>query len=202
MSSFPGELPNSRLAVAFSLAAAWHANQSRKSTTIPYISHLMSVSALVMEYGGNVDQAIAALLHDSIEDADSTADAERRRFEIKARFGERVAAIVDGCTDGVPDQAGTKPDWTQRKQAYLQHLMDSPADTLLVSAADKLHNARAILADQRALGDAVFDRFNAGKNKTLWYYEQLAEVFQSRLPGTLSAELTRAVEAMRLAARS
>lgn len=162
----------------------------------------MSVSALIMEYGGDKEQAIAGLLHDAVEDAETTEEAERRRSAIKDRFGNRVARIVDGCTDGIPDAVGKKPDWTQRKEAYLEHLAHSDPDTLLVSAADKLHNARAILADQRSIGDAVFGRFNAGKDKTLWYYERLAEVFQEKLPGPLTKELARTVEAMKLMAKS
>lgn len=202
MKTFHIDTRTGYLLEAFSLANEWHATQKRKATSIPYISHLMSVSALVMEHGGDEVQAVAALLHDAVEDADTTEEAERRRAAIKDRFGERVAKIVDGCTDGIPDGAGKKPDWAQRKEAYLKHLAQTDTDTLLVSAADKLHNARAILADQRTVGDVVFSRFNAGKDKTLWYYERLAEIFQTKLPGPLANELVRTVEAMRLTAQS
>ena len=189
---------------AFTLAAEWHATQKRKGTSIPYISHLMSVSALVMEHGGDEEQAVAALLHDAVEDADCREEAERRRSAIKDRFGERVAKIVDDCTDGIPDDAGKKPEYKQRKEAYLRHLAQTDADTLLVSAADKVHNARAILGDQRTVGDAVFSRFNpkAGKDGTLWYYGRLAEIFQTKLPGPLANELTRTVKDMKLMAKS
>ncbi|OAI19722.1 phosphohydrolase [Methylomonas koyamae] len=183
----------SKLSEAFALAHEFHATQLRKSTNIPYISHLMSVSALVMEHGGDQEQAIAALLHDAVEDADTTDEANSRRAIIRAAFGERVAAIVDGCTDGVPDSNGVKPDWHTRKRAYLAHLEHSHADTLLVSCADKLHNARAILIDYRSIGNEVFGRFNAGKDGTLWYYQELARIFDARLPGALSAELSRTV---------
>lgn len=202
MRTFQADTRAGYLSDAFSLAAEWHATQKRKATSIRYISHLMSVSALVMEHGGDEVQAVAALLHDAVEDADTTEEAERRRAAIKDRFGERVAKIVDGCTDGIPDDAGKKPDWTQRKEAYLKHLAQTDADTLLVSAADKLHNARAVLADQRMIGDAVFSRFNAGRDKTLWYYEQLAEIFQTKLPGPLANELARTVAAMKLTTQS
>jgi GTP pyrophosphokinase len=185
-----------RLAEAFALANEFHARQKRKGTAIPYVTHLMSVSALVMEYGGDQDQAIAALLHDAIEDADSADEAARRRFLILERFGSRVAAIVEGCTDGVPDLVGKKADWKTRKEAYLLHLLEASPDTLLVSCADKLHNARAILSDLRQIGPAVFQRFNAGREGTLWYYQKLAEVFTMVLPGFLALELSRTVRAM------
>ena len=185
-----------RLAEAFALANEFHARQKRKGTAIPYVSHLMSVSALVMEYGGDQDQAIAALLHDAIEDADSADEAAHRRSLIVERFGPRVAAIVAGCTDGVPDLVGKKPDWKTRKEAYLIHLLKASPDTLLVSCADKLHNARAILSDLRQIGPAVFQRFKAGREGTLWYYQKLAEIFTTVLPGFLALELNRTVQAM------
>jgi (p)ppGpp synthase/HD superfamily hydrolase len=188
--------PMNRFGEALALANEWHAPQLRKATTIPYISHLMSVSALVMEYGGNQDQAIAALLHDAIEDAESAGEAIRRRALILGKFGPRVAAIVEGCTDGVPGSTGEKPDWKTRKEAYLTHLMEAPMDTLLVSCADKLHNARAIVSDLRQIGPEVFQRFKAGREGTLWYYQRLAEVFTTVLPGFLALELSRTVQAM------
>ena len=190
-----------RLTEAFALAADWHATQVRKATAIPYVSHLMSVSALVMEYGGDQDQAIAALLHDAVEDAPTNREAERRRTTIRQRFGERVANIVEGCTDGIPDGAGKKPPWRQRKEAYLAHLTHAEPDSLLVSAADKLHNARAILGDLRVVGEAVFERFTAGRDGTLWYYGRLAQIFQARLPGPLADELARTVATMQESTR-
>ena len=156
----------------------------------------MSVSALVMEYGGDEDQAIAALLHDAVEDAHTAQEAERRRAVIHHQFGGRVAAIVAGCTDGIPNAAGRRPDWRERKEAYLDHLGNTDPDILLVSAADKLHNARAILGDLRVVGDAVVARFNAGRDGTLWYYGRLAEIFQARIPGPLADELARTVAAI------
>lgn len=167
--------PGGRLASAMSYAAVIHGPQKRKGTTIPYISHLMSVSALVMEYGGDEDQAIAGLLHDSLEDI----GAEQEEI-IRANWGDRVAGIVKDCTDGVADARGRKADWHLRKRAYLAHLKTAAADTLLVSACDKLHNARAIVADLRA-GNDVFSLFKAGRDGTQWYYRALLDVFVERL---------------------
>jgi (p)ppGpp synthase/HD superfamily hydrolase len=167
--------PNGRLASAMTYAALIHGTQTRKGTSIPYISHLMSVSALVMEFGGDEDQAIAGLLHDSLEDI----GAEHEDI-IRVNWGDRVADIVKACTDGVPDAKGQKADWHTRKRAYLEHLKTASPDTLLVSACDKLHNARAIAADLRA-GHDVFSRFKAGKDGTQWYYRELLAVFTARL---------------------
>jgi GTP pyrophosphokinase len=169
------ETPNGRLASAMTYAALIHGTQKRKGTSIPYISHLMSVSALVMEFGGDEDQAIAGLLHDALEDC----GAEHEKV-IRENYGARVAAIVRACTDGVADASGRKADWRLRKEDYLRHLGEADADALLVSVCDKLHNARAILADLRA-GRDVFRRFTAGREGTLWYYRELARVFTARL---------------------
>ena len=166
--------PNGRLASAMSYAALIHGTQKRKGTTIPYVSHLMSVSALVMEFGGDEDLAIAGLLHDALEDCGS----EHEKV-IRDNWGERVARVVRDCTDGIPDASGKKADWHERKMAYLEHLGSVDADTLLVSACDKLHNARAIVADVRA-GNDVFSRFKAGRDGTLWYYSELLKVFLAR----------------------
>ncbi len=180
---------SSKLAAAAELAFRLHAAQRRKGTAIPYISHLMAVAALVLEHGGDEEQAIAALLHDAIEDC-GVEHAE----VILTRFGPRVAAIVRACTDA---EVIPKPPWRARKEAYLAHLEGAPAEALLVSACDKLHNARAILADLRAEGASVFDRFTAGREGTLWYYAALAEAFQRLLPGRLAGELAREVAALR-----
>jgi (p)ppGpp synthase/HD superfamily hydrolase len=184
--------PNGRLASAMSYAALIHGTQKRKGTTIPYVSHLMSVSALVMEYGGDEDQAIAGLLHDALEDC----GAQHERV-IQENWGERVATIVRDCTDGVPDATGEKANWHDRKKAYLEHLGSVHTDTLLVSACDKLHNARAIVADLRA-GNDVFSRFKAGRDGTLWYYTELVKVFSGRsgAHGRVVRELSLAVVEM------
>src|SRR6202790_4352965 len=154
-------------------AFALHASQRRKGTTIPYISHLMSVAALVLEHGGDEEQAIAGLLHDAIEDVGAEQEAV-----IAGRFGPRVARIVRACTDA---DTLPKPPWRARKEAYIAHLEHADRDALLVSCADKLHNARAIVGDLRTHGLAVFDRFTGGRAGTIWYYASLAKVFARRL---------------------
>ena len=178
-----------RLADAAALAFQIHADQLRKGTDIPYVSHLLAVAALVLEHGGDEGQACAALLHDAVEDGGAAWETV-----IAERFGSRVAGIVRACTDA---DTQPKPPWRARKEAYLAHLETAPPDALLVSAADKLHNARAIAADLRAHGQAVFNRFNAGREGTLWYYEALSAVFLRRLPGALPQELAAAIADMR-----
>ena len=164
-----------RFAQGLELAVRAHDGQVRKGTSIPYIAHPMGVASIALEYGADEDQAIAALLHDAVEDGG--AHFER---EIRERFGARVADMVMGCTDGVPDAAGQKPPWKQRKEKYLAHLEMATSDVLLVSGSDKLHNARAILADLHTVGESVFDRFTASKEETLWYYTSLSEIFSRR----------------------
>ena len=185
----PTMLRWSRLSEAATLAFRIHADQRRKGTDIPYLSHLLGVASLVLEHGGDEDQGCAALLHDAIEDG----GAEWEPI-IADRFGPRVASIVRGCTDA---DEQPKPPWRARKQAYLNHLEMAGEEILLVSAADKLHNARAIVSDLRTHGSAVFDRFNAGRDGTLWYYHALAVIFSRRLPGPLSRDLADAVAQMR-----
>lgn len=174
-----------RLSEATAMALTLHAAQRRKGTDIPYIAHVLSVAALVLEHGGDEDLAIAGLLHDAVEDCGAEQEAV-----IAARFGPRVAAVVRDCTDA---DTFPKPPWQARKQAYLDHLETASADALLVSACDKLHNARAIATDLRTHGPAVFTRFKAGQAGTLWYYRALADLFARRLPGPLARELNDAV---------
>ena len=171
---------------AFLYAAEKHATQTRKKTDVPYISHLMSVAALVLEAGGDEDQAIAALLHDVVEDCGGVPVLE----EVQRRFGDRVAKIVEGCTDAytIP-----KPPWKQRKLDYLEILRRADDDIRLVSAADKLHNVRTILADYRTEGDAVWQRFSGRRDGTLWYYRAVLEVLQGGHPNPLLDELQRVV---------
>jgi (p)ppGpp synthase/HD superfamily hydrolase len=147
---------------------------------------LLAVAALVLEDGGSEDEAIAALLHDAIEDA----GGERTRQEIRRRFGEKVVAIVEGCTD--TDQL-PKPPWLERKKQYLAHLHDASPEILRVSAADKLHNARSVLADFRRHGNTVWERFNGGREGTLWYYRRLVQIFHEAGPSFLVEELDRVV---------
>ena len=148
-----------------------HGGQLRKKTGIPYIAHILGVTAIAMEYGANETEAIAALLHDAVEDC---GGAKRLR-DIERKFGKAVAKIVDGCTDTYETP---KPPWRERKQAYLAHLKSSSASTRLVSAADKLHNTRAILTDLRRHGSEVFERFSGKKDGTLWYYRALVTAFR------------------------
>ena len=165
----------SKLSNALALAVQAHEGQVRKSTTIPYISHPMAVSAIALEFGASEDQAIAALLHDAIEDG-----GIKYVDLISDQFGPYVLGLVQGCTDGIPDNAGKKIDWLERKTPYLAHLEKADDEVLLVSCSDKLHNARAIVNDLINEGPSVFDRFNATKIQTLWYYRQLANIFINR----------------------
>ena len=171
---------------AFLFAAEKHAAQTRKRTDVPYISHLMSVAALVLEAGGDEDQAIAALLHDVVEDCGGEPMLE----EVRGRFGDRVARIVQGCTDAY---AVPKPPWKQRKLDYLELLRSADDDIRLVSAADKLHNVRTILTDYRREGDSVWDRFSGRRDGTLWYYRAVLEVLRAGRPNRLVDELQRVV---------
>ena len=184
-----GSVLTTRFDVALAYTATLHRAQTRKGTAIPYVAHLLSVSALVIEDGGDEDEAIAGLLHDAVEDQGGRARLE----EIRAQFGDRVAAIVEGCSDS---ETEPKPPWLDRKRAYLDHLREAPADVLRVSAADKLHNARAILADYRALGEDLWSRFNASRDDIFWYYRSLVDIFRERGPARLAAELGRVVAAM------
>lgn len=167
---------------AFLFAAEKHASQTRKKTDVPYISHLMSVAGLVLEAGGGEDQGVAALLHDVVEDCGGQPVLD----EVRERFGERVAGIVQGCTDAytIP-----KPPWKQRKLDYLEVLRRADDDVRLVSAADKLHNVRTILADYRREGDSVWDRFSGHRDGTLWYYRAVLEVLHQGKPNRLVDEL-------------
>ena len=170
---------------AVSVANYAHYDQTRKGTAIPYIAHPLAVASLAIEFGATEDQAIAALLHDAIEDG----GAEFEQVILEA-FGEAVLAMVQGCTDGVPDANGEKADWWDSKTAYLAHLEKASDDVLLVSGADKLHNARSIVIDLQEIGPAVFERFKAGMKGTLWYYRSLADVFTKR-----NSPMTKQLEA-------
>lgn len=167
-------------------AADVHRDQIRKGSGIPYIIHLLGVASIVGESGGSEDEAIAGLLHDAPEDHGGVVRLE----EIRDRFGDRVAEIVAGCTDTYEE---AKPEWWGRKRAYITHLADAPEAVRLVSAADKLHNARAILADLRVLGDGLWGRFTGGKAGTLWYYRELVKTFRASGAGPVVEELDRVV---------
>jgi (p)ppGpp synthase/HD superfamily hydrolase len=163
-------LLTSRFRQALELATRLHADQIRKGTDIPYIAHLLAVTALVLEHGADEDVAIAALLHDAAEDQGGTPILE----EIKRIFGRRVSALVEACSDTMETP---KPPWEERKARYIKHLATAPDDVLLIALADKLHNARAILTDFRKHGDGVWARFQGGKEGTLWYYEEVVTTF-------------------------
>ena len=195
MPEFTADAPllTARFRRAVDLAMETHGRQIRKGTTIPYLAHLMAVSSMVLEAGGDEDAAIAGLLHDAVEDSEDGAVVLER---IRAEFGGGVAEIVEACTDAVAVPGEPKPDWRQRKDAYLEGLQDHDRAVLLVSACDKLHNARAIVADLREIGDAVWSRFSAGREGQLWYYRSLVEVFEEHLQHPLSAELRRTVDLM------
>ena len=191
--------PRFRLTEHFDRAVQYanriHANQTRKGTDVPYMTHLLGVASLVLENGAqSEEEVIGALLHDAAED-----QGGRPRLEdIREQFGEQVAHIVDACTDSYESP---KPPWRPRKEAYVAHVRerverggDEPA--LRVSLADKLHNTRAILADVRESGDAVFERFNGKKDGTIWYYAALVDAFRG-FPNRMVGELEREVTELR-----
>lgn len=175
-----------RLQRAFRYAAEKHAGQTRKQSAVPYLSHLMAVASLVLEAGGDEDMAIAALLHDVVEDC----GGRPRLREIRKQFGARVAIIVEGCTDSFGEP---KPEWVDRKKGYLREVKQAGAETRLVSASDKLHNVRTILADYRQHGEAIWTRFSGKKDGTLWYYRALSDEYQRRSPNRITRELALAV---------
>lgn len=162
---------SARFEDALTFAARLHATQVRKGTAIPYIAHLLAVASLVITHGGDEDEAIAALLHDAAEDQGGPPTLEM----IRARFGERVAAIVDGCTD---TDVAPKPPWRSRKERYLTHLHSTSSSVKLVAAADKLDNVRAIIGDYRTLGPGVWTRFNAGRDDQHWFYRACVTALQ------------------------
>jgi (p)ppGpp synthase/HD superfamily hydrolase len=158
-----------------------HRRQLRKGGAVPYAAHLLGVAALVLQFGGDEEQAIAGLLHDAVEDQGGLPTLEA----IRARFGARVARLVEGCTDSHEDP---KPPWRRRKEAYLARLPGEPAEVLLVSACDKLDNARAILSDLRAVGPAVWERFAGGRD-SLWYYRAAADALARAGRGSPAARV-------------
>ncbi|AFY44829.1 HD domain-containing protein [Nostoc sp. PCC 7107] len=168
-------------------ATRLHANQTRKISGVPYISHLLSVAALVLEAGGSEAEAIAALLHDSIEDQGGKSTRE----EIRQRFGETVVAIVDGCTES---DTYPKPPWEERKQRYLENLRSASPSIRLVSLADKLHNARSLLADLRQYGGSVWQEFKAGREGTIWFYQELQQVYLATGSDFLTEEFSRVIQ--------
>jgi len=178
-----------RFAAAFLFAERLHCTQVRKKTQVPTISHLMAVTALVLENGGGEDEAIAGLLHDTAEDCGGRPVLE----EIRRRFGDSVASIVEDCSDTLESP---KPRWQPRKERYLEHLETAPESTLLVSLADKVHNVRSLVFEYRRVGDQLWQRFSASQDQTIWYYQSLLEIFRRRSPDPhrpLVDELARAL---------
>jgi (p)ppGpp synthase/HD superfamily hydrolase len=175
-----------RFEAALIYATRLHADQRRKISGVPYITHLLSVAALVLEVGGNEDEAIAALLHDSIEDQ----GGKPTREDVRQRFGDTVVAIIDGCTewDSLP-----KPPWQERKNRYLENLRHASASVRRVSLADKLHNARSLLIDSRIYGDDIWNHLKVGRERTLWFYQSLIQVYRETGSDWMTEELARIV---------
>lgn len=174
---------------ALVFAAQLHRDQKRKVSGVPYITHLLAVAALVGENGGTETEVIAALLHDAIEDQGGSAT----RAHIRARFGEEVVAMVDGCTDA---DSTPKPPWRPRKEAYIAHLPQASTSVRLISLADKTHNLRCLLTDLRQFGDEVWLRFAGRKEGTIWFYKTLLNVYMQGEPSPLRDEYQRLVESL------
>ena len=176
-----------RFTQALVLAAELHADQVRKAGGAPYVSHLLGVASLVLEYGGDEDAAIAALLHDAAEDQGGRETLDL----IRVRFGDRVAGMVEALSDHLEIP---KPPWIERKRAYIAHVREADAMTRLVSAADSLHNVRSFTRDYRRDGEDLWRVFTGGMKGLVWYYRELAEVYAEHGPRELAAELTRTLD--------
>lgn len=176
---------------ALALAIEAHDGQYRKETKIPYISHPMAVAAISLEFGADEDQAIAALLHDVLEDG-----GLHYASIILEKFGDRVYSLVKDCTDGTPDEHGKKSDWHERKINYLKSLGSVPEDVILVVAADKLHNVRSLVQDIQTVGESVFERFTTKKEGTLWYYRSVADILYERSECAITKTLLQMVTEM------
>jgi GTP pyrophosphokinase len=181
-----GETLMNKLDYAFSYAHEVHSGQFKKGTSVPYLGHLMGVSSLVLGDGGSEDEAVAALLHDAAEDHGGRARLE----DIRSRFGDAVARIVEDCTDSWETP---KPPWVERKRAYIQHARTLPAPSLRVSVADKVHNTYGILRDLRTIGEEVWLRYEAGADDVIAYYESLVRAYREAGGGKLVDELERIV---------
>ena len=188
--SAPAVIVGDRFAAAVTEAVRLHAHQARKGNRVPYVSHLLAVAGLVLEHGGDEDQAIAALLHDGPEDQ----GGEATLAAITEQFGARVGRIVAACSDTF---ATPKPPWRARKEAYIAHLSDAGPDVWPITLADKVHNARTIVSDLRAAGPASLDRFTGGRDGTVWYYRTIAERLRVLAPGALAEELVGLAAEMR-----
>ena len=178
---------------ALVLATRLHRGQIRKGSGVPDVAHLLAVCELTLEYGGDEDEAIAALLHDAIEDQGGAI----ARAQILREFGLQVTEIVEGCseTDEVP-----RPPWRARREAYVEHIAHASASVRLVSACDKLHNARSLVMDYRIYGEDLWERFTGRREGTLWYYRALSDEYQRRSPNRITRELALAVAELERAA--
>lgn len=184
--NIPSTFLTKRYIAALDYAISQHKDQTRKQTNIPYVSHCLAVSSLVLEAGGDEDQAIAGLLHDVAEDC----GGEPRLVEIENLFGKRVAKIVRGCSDSLTESETTKAPWKERKLEHLNKLRQSDKDILIVTGADKTHNARAIVTDSQIIGDQIWSRFNAEKSDIIWYYQNVLEILvEKKAPKFLTSQL-------------
>lgn len=181
-----------RFRCALDYAAQKHAQQTRKASDIPYLSHLMSVCSIVMDNCSDENVWIAALLHDAVEDQ----GGEMTALEIERLFGTRVAELVRGCSEMIAEDESARPTWLERKMGYLKAMADKDADVLLISIADKLHNARSVLSEWLRCGDDVYCRFSKGKVGTHWYYQEMIRAYREtgRAPEHLLRELEETVE--------
>jgi (p)ppGpp synthase/HD superfamily hydrolase len=194
-----GVTTTERFASAMIFAHQVHRGQWRKGTGIPYIAHVLGVTAIAIEYGASEDESIAALLHDAAEDG----GGEATLAEIRAQFGDAVADIVLGCSDSLVEDPEDKLPWLERKENYLAHLDGASPSVCLVSAADKLHNVRSIGRDYREHGEAIWERFQGKRDGTLWYYETVADTLLRRYRTPLTRDLQDAVdELLRAASRN
>jgi (p)ppGpp synthase/HD superfamily hydrolase len=173
--------------------------ERRKGTEIPYMAHLLGVASLVMGEAGQAgfpvteEMAIAALLHDAAEDKGGLP----RLKDVEHNFGSNVARMVEGLSDSLSDDPGDKQPWLERKRAYVERLRGEPADVRLISAADKLYNARAILEDYREIGPRVWERFKRGRKDQIWYFDELLAVYRSFGASRTVDELERVVNELR-----
>ena len=179
-----------RFASAMTYAHQVHKDQRRKGTGIPYIAHVLGVTAIAIEYGATEDEAIAALLHDAAEDG----GGEATLAEIRAQFGDTVGDIVLGCSDSLVEDPEDKLPWRDRKENYLAHLENASQSVCLVSAADKLHNVRSIIRDYHVHGDDIWPRFQGQRDGTLWYYQTVAHALVRRYHSQLTRDLQQAVD--------
>lgn len=190
MSNKPDQLTE-RFYQALQFTFKLHGRDTRKASSVPYMAHLLAVCALTQQDGGDEDEAIAALLHDALEDKPD----ETSREEIGLLFGDKVLKIVELSSDTPPGyKGGVKPPWRQRKETYLAHIRTSKPEMLRVTLADKVDNARAIYSDYQRLGEDLWKRFNAGREAQIWYYESAVDAFKTAgVHGPLLEELERLV---------